>query len=440
MRQPEFGRPVGTYVNGIATPQRISLAAAKAAQWSHTLDAIEQQYGVDRWTMLAIWGIETSFGANNGGFDVIRSLATLALIGYRPDYFRDELLAALKVLQEGHIARDKMIGSWAGAMGQPQFMPSNFLELAVDFDGDGRKDIWASVPDVLASIANFLKHWGWKAGAGWGFEVKVPQGFDYRRSRATYAEWAALGVTRADGKPLPEGNAILFFPSGAAGPAFLVGENFEVIKRYNNSDVFALAVESSRRPGARRLGPFRAAWPADDRQLSRDERIALQKAAEGARPPGERSRGAHRFRAARRDPARAGKARHGPGRPSDRLRRWRCFAYLGSARRRGRELSLLRGRTPRLRMRIFLGTSTSPFMIGRAVRNVPATTSMSAPLPLVCSSTSTCPDGCSIQMVRGLALSGFASSCAIVPSSAQAVATHTAPVTAWAACSACGVR
>jgi len=276
LRQPEFGRPVGAYVNGIATPQRISLAAAKAAQWAHTLGAIEQQYGVDRWTLLAIWGIETSFGTNKGGFDVIRSLATLALSSYRPDFFRDELLAALKVLEDGHIERTKMLGSWAGAMGQPQFMPSNFLELAVDFDGNGKKDIWGSVPDVLASIANFLKHWGWKTGASWGFEVKVPQGFDYKRSRASYAEWAALGVTRADGKSMPEGNAILFFPSGAGGPAFLVGENFEVIKRYNNSDVFALAV-SHLADRALGLGPFRAAWLVSDRQLSRTERIALQK-------------------------------------------------------------------------------------------------------------------------------------------------------------------
>jgi lytic murein transglycosylase len=276
LRQPEFGRPVGTYVNGIATAQRISLASAKAAQWSDTLGAIERQYGVDRWTLLAIWGIETSFGANKGGFDVVRSLATLTLIGYRPDFFRDELLAALKVLEEGHIERPKMIGSWAGAMGQPQFMPSNFLVLAVDFDRNGHKDIWGSVPDVLASIANFLKHWGWKEGAGWGFEVTVPQGFDYRRSRATYAEWTALGVRRADGRPMPEGNGILFFPSGAGGPAFLIGENFEVIKRYNNSDVFALAV-SHLADRARGLAPFRAAWPVPDRQLSRGERIALQK-------------------------------------------------------------------------------------------------------------------------------------------------------------------
>jgi hypothetical protein len=156
-------------------------------------------------------------------------------------------------------------------------MPSNFLELAVDFDRDGRKDIWGSVPDVLASIANFLKHWGWKAGVEWGYEVVVPQGFDYRRSRASHAEWAALGLQRADGAALPnDGNAILFFPSGAGGPAFLVGENFETIKRYNNSDVFALAATQIADRAQGRAG-VRAAWPATDQQLTRTERIALQK-------------------------------------------------------------------------------------------------------------------------------------------------------------------
>jgi membrane-bound lytic murein transglycosylase B len=275
-RQPEYGRPVGDYVNSIATPQRIAIAAAKAQQWTQTLAAIEQQYGVDRFILVAIWGIETSFGGNSGGFDVIRSLTTLALSDYRPDYFRDELIAALTILQDGHIARAQMVGSWAGAMGQPQFMPTNFIELAVDFDGDGKKNIWSSVPDVLASIANFLKHWGWKPGAAWGFEVVVPDGFDYGKSRGTYPEWAALGVKRLDSRPLPaEGDAILFFPSGARGPAFLIGENFEVIKRYNTSDVFALAV-SHLADRARGGAPFRGRWPAVDRQLSRDQRIALQ--------------------------------------------------------------------------------------------------------------------------------------------------------------------
>lgn len=276
-RQPEYNSPVGAYVNRMASPTRIDGAIRKGAEWKHTLAAIEKQYGVDRTILLALWGIETSFGTNPGGFDVIRSLATLSLSNYRPDFFRDELLAALTILQEGHIARAKMTGSWAGAMGHPQFMPSNFITLAVDFDGDGRKYIWTSVPDVLASIANFLKHWGWKAGVAWGYEVIVPQGFDHRRSRATYVGWTAFGVKRADGQPLPdEGSAILFFPSGAAGPGFLAGENFDVIKRYNNSDVFALAVGhlSDRATGA---GPLRATWPANDPQLARSQRIALQK-------------------------------------------------------------------------------------------------------------------------------------------------------------------
>src|SRR5436190_19715017 len=267
-RQPEYGAPVGSYIDRMASAARIASAARKAAEWSRTLDAVERQYGVDRWIVVALWGIETSFGSNTGGFDVIRSLATLALSDYRPDYFRDELLAALKILQDGHIARDKMQGSWAGAMGQPQFMPSNFLALAVDFDRDGRKDIWRSVPDVLASIANFLRHGGWKAGANWGYEVVIPQGFDYARSRAAYPEWAALGVARADGNPLPDvGSATLFFPSGASGPAFLASENFEVIKRYNNSDVFALT-GGHLADRARGRAPFRAAWPAHDPQLS----------------------------------------------------------------------------------------------------------------------------------------------------------------------------
>src|SRR5262249_14660875 len=154
-------------------------------------------------------------------------------------------------------------------MGQPQFMPSNFLALAVDFDHDGKKNIWSSVPDVLASIANFLKASGWQRGLPWGFEVAVPKDFDYRKSRATYPEWAALGVRRTDGRRLPaDGTAILFFPSGAAGPAFLVGENFDVIKRYNTSDVFALAVShlADRAHGG---APFRGRWPDPDRQLSR---------------------------------------------------------------------------------------------------------------------------------------------------------------------------
>jgi membrane-bound lytic murein transglycosylase B len=276
-KQPEYNSGVGTYVSVIASPTRVAGATAKAVQWRHTLNAIEQEYGVDRWIILAIWGIETSFGKNTGGFDVIRSMATLMAIGYREPYFREELLAALKILQEGHVVREKMIGSWAGALGQPQFMPSNFSALAVDFDGDGRKDIWGSVPDVLASIANYFRHHGWKQGLDWGYEVTIPRDFDYRASRGTFAEWTARGVARADGKPFPEsGDAILLFPSGAAGPAFLVTENFSVIKRYNISDSFALAAGQLMNR-TRGLPPIRATWPASDPQLTREQRMALQR-------------------------------------------------------------------------------------------------------------------------------------------------------------------
>jgi lytic murein transglycosylase len=276
-REPEYVKPVGQYVDAVAAKARIASGAAKAAQWASALDAIEQRYGVERWIVLALWGIESSFGAAADRWDVIRSLATLAEARYRDPYFRNELLVALKILQEGHIARERMVGSWAGAMGQPQFMPSSFYQYAVDFTGDGKRDIWTSVPDVLASIANYLARSGWQRGLPWGFEVALPQGFDYRRSRAPFAEWVRLGVRRADGGALPSaGDGFLLFPSGAAGPAFLVSANFNVIKLYNNSDVYALAVghlADRMRGGA----VFRAAWPKDDPQLSRDARMALQR-------------------------------------------------------------------------------------------------------------------------------------------------------------------
>jgi lytic murein transglycosylase len=276
-REPEYGKPVGLYVDSIASKSRITAGTAKATQWAGALDAIEAKYGVERGIVLALWGIESSFGAGADRWDVIRSLATLAEARYRDPYFRNELLVALKILQEGHIARERMLGSWAGAMGQPQFMPSSFYEYAVDFSGDGRRDIWTSVPDVLASIANYMARSGWQRGLPWGFEVALPQGFDYRASRGTFAEWAARGVRRADGSALPNaGDGFLLFPSGAAGPAFLVTANFNVIKLYNNSDVYALAAGhlADRLRGGT---PFRAAWPKDDPQLSRDARIALQR-------------------------------------------------------------------------------------------------------------------------------------------------------------------
>jgi membrane-bound lytic murein transglycosylase B len=274
--QPEYGKPFGDYVNSIVSAANIAVGTRKASEWAATLDEIEKQYGADRWIIVAIWGMETSYGAQKDRWDIFRSLATLAYVQYRAPYFRNELLVALKILQEEQIPRDRMVSSWAGAMGQTQFMPSNFEAYAVDFSGHGQRDIWTNVPDVLASTANYFQAEGWTPGGPWGFEVVVPQGFDYRRSRGSFAEWSKLGVGRADGRQLPAaGKAILFFPSGAAGPAFLVTENFVVIKQYNNSDAYALAVAhlADRLHGG---GPIRAAWPSDDRQLSLDARIALQ--------------------------------------------------------------------------------------------------------------------------------------------------------------------
>ena len=275
-REPEYGKPVGDYVASVASPSRVAAGRAKAAQWASVLDAIEARYGVERWIVLALWGIESSYGAGEDHWDVIRSLATLAEARYRDPYFRNELLIALRIVQEGHVARERMRGSWAGAMGQPQFMPSSFYTYAVDFTGDGRRDIWTSVPDVLASIANYMARSGWQRGLTWGYEVALPRGFDYRKSRAPFAEWTQLGVRRADGGALPrESDGFLLFPSGAAGPAFLVTANFNAIKRYNNADIYALAVGhlADRIHGG---APFRIAWPKNDPQLSRAARMELQ--------------------------------------------------------------------------------------------------------------------------------------------------------------------
>ncbi len=276
-RQPEYGKPAGAYVNAMATAQRAALGVRKEVEWRASFDAIEKTFQVERWIVLAIWGMETSYGAMEAKWDVVRSLATLAAIQYRHPFFRNELLAALKILEENHVSRAGFRGSWAGAMGQPQFLPTSFVSHAVDFTGDGKRDIWSSVPDVLASIANYLRKHGWTQGTPWGFEVAVPEAFDYRRSRATFAQWTELGVRRADGGTFPaSGDGFLFFPAGAPRPGFVVTGNFDAIKQYNDSDVYALAVGhlADRMRGG---GPFKSAWPQHDVQLPRDARIALQK-------------------------------------------------------------------------------------------------------------------------------------------------------------------
>ena len=276
-RQPEYGKPVGDYINSAASLGRIARGQAKAKEWAKTFDAVEKKFAVERWVLVALWGMETDYGAEKDRWDVFRSLATLGYVKYRDPYFRNELIVAMRIMQDGHFGRDQMVSSWAGAMGQTQFMPTNVVDFAIDFSGDGKSDIWKNVPDVLASTGNYLHKGHWKYGLPWGFEVIVPKGFDYMKSRASFAEWKKLEVRRADGKAFPgQGQGILFFPAGSNGPGFIVTENYDVLKEYNNSDAYAIAVGhlADRMQGG---APFKTAWPADDRPLSRDARIALQK-------------------------------------------------------------------------------------------------------------------------------------------------------------------
>src|SRR5476651_1958198 len=276
-RQPEYGKPVGAYINDIVSQSRITRGIAKGKEWAKTFDAVEKRFAVERCVLLALWGMETDYGAAKDRWDVFRSLSTLAYVRYRHPYFRNELIVAMGIMQNNHFARAQMVSSWAGAMGQTQFMPTNVVDFAIDFSGDGKSDIWNNVPDVLASTGNYLHKGNWKYGMPWGFEVAIPKGFDYMRSRGTFAEWRTLGVRRADGKVFPAaGSGILFFPAGSAGPAFLVTENFDVLKEYNNSDAYAIAVGhlADRLNGGALI---KTAWPTDDRPLPRDVRVALQK-------------------------------------------------------------------------------------------------------------------------------------------------------------------
>ena len=243
--------------------------------------AIEQAYGVDGDVVLAIWGMESNFGGFRGEMPVIESLATLAYDGRRRDFAEEQLLAALRILQAGDVAPSGMRGSWAGAMGHTQFMPTSYLQHAVDFTGDGRRDIWGEDPtDALASAANYLARSGWQAGRPWGMEVRVPEGFNYatadQSNRRPVSDWRARGVTRVDGASLPDhGPAAIIAPAGAGGPAFAVYQNFFVIKRYNNATSYAMGVGhlGDRIAGG---GPIVASWPRGERELSRTEKVELQ--------------------------------------------------------------------------------------------------------------------------------------------------------------------
>ena len=281
--QPEFTRTPWAYLDSAVSPQRVALGEEKYSQVRVDADAAAARYGVPPTILVAIWGVESNYGSNFGSIPTIDALATLGFEGRREDWARAQLLAALRILQNGDIARRQMIGSWAGAMGQTQFLPSVYLAYAVDADGDGRRDIWGSMADVLASTANFLARAGWRAGEPWGVEVRLPAGFDAGRADAALrqpsASWAAEGVRPVDdGAPLPAmDDAAILLPAGAAGPAFMVGPNFRALLRYNNSTSYALAVGLL----AQRIagGPgVQAPWPRQLDALSRSQLRALQTA------------------------------------------------------------------------------------------------------------------------------------------------------------------
>jgi len=280
--QPEFTRTVWDYLDSAVSPQRIASGRQKLLQFRAETEAAAVRYGVPPGIIVAIWGIESNYGGNYGDIPTVDALATLGFEGRREDWARGQLLAALKILQNGDIDRARMVGSWAGAMGQTQFLPSVFLAYAVDGDGDGRRDIWGSMPDVVASTANFLARSGWRADQPWGVEIQLPPGFDHGRAdlpvRQSTAQWAAEGVRTMDGAPLPEfADGAILLPAGARGPAFLVGPNFRAILRYNNSTSYALAVVML----AQRIndGPgVQAPWPRDLPALTRSQLLALQTA------------------------------------------------------------------------------------------------------------------------------------------------------------------
>lgn len=276
--QPEFTRPVWQYLEGAISPQRVRSGRRLLSEHATTLDQIEARYGVDRETLVAVWGLESSFGQIMGDKSVIRSLATLAHEGRRPAFAKSQLIAALEILQHGDVAPQRMRGSWAGAMGQTQFIPTTYNTHAVDFDGDGKRDIWNSSADALASAAHYLQASGWKQGKAWGFEVELPEGFDYALAdteiRKPLAEWRSLGLRNLPGDQ-EEASASLLLPAGHRGPAFLIMDNFRAILCYNNSSAYALAI-GLLAENFQGKGDVAGSWPRGEQPLSRSERLELQ--------------------------------------------------------------------------------------------------------------------------------------------------------------------
>ena len=279
--QPEFTTPIWDYLAALVDARRIAQGQEMLARHAAVLAQVEAAYGVDRHTVVAVWGVESDYGQITGTRPLLTSLATLSCAGRRQAFFRGELMALLKLFEAGDLQPEGLTGSWAGAFGQTQFMPSTYATVAVDFDGDGRRDLVSSVPDALASTANYLRRAGWKRGEDWGMEVRIPATLDAALAGRTrprpMSDWRARGLTRVDGAPLPAGDAsvALLLPAGKAGPAWLVRRNYRAIYSYNAAESYALAIAllSDRLRG---LPAQAVAWPTDDPGLDRDQRQRLQ--------------------------------------------------------------------------------------------------------------------------------------------------------------------
>ena len=283
--QPEFSTPIWDYMSGLVDDERVQLGQQKLQTHRTVLNQIATRYGVPAETVVAVWGVESNFGDIAGKYPLLQALGTLSCEGRRQAFFRGEFFTTLKLLQRGDVREEQLRGSWAGAFGHTQFMPSTYNELAVDFDGDGRRDLVGSIPDALASTANFLTQRGWQTGQPWGFEVKLPEGMsianESRRNKKSLSHWVSAGLTRADGSALVQQNlsessqAGLLAPAGQNGPVFLVFKNFDVIYSYNAAESYALAIAhlSDRLSGQQ---GFRQAWPVEDAGTSRAERREIQ--------------------------------------------------------------------------------------------------------------------------------------------------------------------
>jgi len=283
--QPEFRLAIWDYLAGLVDDERVADGQAMLAEHGAVLQRVAAAYGVDPATVVAVWGVESNYGRITGKYPLVQALGTLSCFGRRQSYFQGEFFAALRILQRGDVAPERLTGSWAGAFGHTQFMPATYERLAVDFDGDGRRDLVDNSADALASTANFLRRGGWQSGQPWGFEVRLPAAFDPalagRRNKRPASDWAALGVVAVDGRTLAnsgladgERTAILL-PAGPRGPAFIVTRNFDVIYGYNAAESYALAIAhlADRLRGG---PPFSTPWPTDDPGLSRAERRELQ--------------------------------------------------------------------------------------------------------------------------------------------------------------------